>query len=288
SNAQEDQQTEKIKKYLDAWVPIFGMNDNDAYRLIRNHDIDILFDLSGHTAHNRLGLFSLRPANIQISYLGYFGTTGLKSIDYILASEKVIHKQEFAAYTEAPLLLVLEVWAQVLVQNRQGKILFVGKGFDDEQFVSHFRNKLLSLGVNHTQLRFRGHVSLNEYFELFNSVDVSLDTFPFPGGTTTLDSLMMGVPVITKRGQSLIGRQGEMILETLDLTDWIASDNQDYVRIASDLESQLGYLKQLRQVLRARVLKSELYDSTRFGEELDFHLRTIYEASLPHRKGELG
>jgi protein O-GlcNAc transferase len=327
TNPLADQVTQKLKTYLEDWVPIYEMDDQCACEVIREKNIDILFDLSGHTAHNRLGIFFLRPAPVQVTYLGYFGTTGLRAIDYIIASKKTIKKDEFSSFTESPLLLdcshlvyrppvlvpidpepplerngyitygvfnrlskinndVLSVWAGILHKTQTSKIIFVGKGFNDREFVSDLSARLILLGANDSQMEFFGHMSLNQYFEIFNSVDVCLDTFPFPGGTTTLDSLMMGVPVITKAGDSFIGRQGEMILETLGLNEWVAKDNPDYIRLSSHLANKIGLLKKLRSTLRDRVMQSELYNSSKLGYELDRHLRNVLTLSINKNNGE--
>lgn len=312
----EDAQTKRLKGYLDGWVPLYGFDDKGAYGAIKTRSIDVLFDLSGHTAHNRLSVFALRPADIQVAYLGYSGTTGLSSMDYLIASKNSISEDEAVNYSEKIIALdcshlvyrpptlaeinatppfernghitygvfnrankfngaLLGVWGRILRENIESKILFVGKGFGDPEFVSLFVRKMGQFGVHRHQMSFRGQVSLPDYFELFNSVDISLDTFPFPGGTTTLDSLLMGVPVVSKRGSTFIGRQGELILNTSNLQGWLASDDQAYVNIALGAGDRKDELRLLRRTLREEIMASQLYDSSRLGFEFDRFLRKI-------------
>lgn len=96
----EDEVTERLKPFFTEWRSIFGIVDEEAAQLIHNDKIDILIDLSGHTGLNRLPIFSYKPAPIQISWLGYFASTGLEEIDYILVDEIGVPKEKQIEFTE--------------------------------------------------------------------------------------------------------------------------------------------------------------------------------------------
>ncbi len=96
-----------------------------------------------------------------------------------------------------------------------------------------------------------------------------LDTFPFPGGTTTAEALWMGVPTVTLTGNSLLARQGESMMRCVGLTDWVAASEEEYVEIAVERVEDLRRLRELRASLRSRALASPLFDAARFAKNLE-------------------
>jgi predicted O-linked N-acetylglucosamine transferase (SPINDLY family) len=109
-------------------------------------------------------------------------------------------------------------------------------------------------------------------------VDVALDPFPYTGGATTTESLWMGVPVLTLRGDRYIGHQGETLLRAAALPDWIATDQDDYVRKALQLAADREGLARLRAGLRARTASSPLFDARRFARDLEAAWRGMWAA----------
>jgi predicted O-linked N-acetylglucosamine transferase (SPINDLY family) len=107
------------------------------------------------------------------------------------------------------------------------------------------------------------------YMSAYSEVDVVLDTIPFPGGTTTAEALWMGVPTVTLSGNTLISRQGESMLRCVGLNDWVASNPEDYVRIALEKMADLTALGALRSELRSKALASPLFDGERFARNLE-------------------
>ena len=103
-----------------------------------------------------------------------------------------------------------------------------------------------------------------------------LDTFPYPGGTTSVDSLWMGVPVLTLKGNRVLSHLGESIAYNSGNSDWIALDGEDYVKKAVRFASDLDLLAQLRSTLRDRVLMSPLFDTARFGKNFGEALREMW------------
>ena len=115
------------------------------------------------------------------------------------------------------------------------------------------------------------------YMQTYNRIDIALDTFPYAGGTTTCDALWMGVPVVTLRGRTAVGRGGASLLTTLDLTEWIADSPAEYVQIAQRGASDLSRLAELRAGLRQRMSQSRLCDAPRFTSDLEAQLRWMWQ-----------
>ena len=99
--------------------------------------------------------------------------------------------------------------------------------------------------------------------------DIILDTFPFPGGTTTCEALWMGVPTVTLAGKTMLSRQGASLLSCAGLADWVAVDEQDYVAKAITHAADLEKLTMLRAGLRRQVLASPLFDGPRFARNFE-------------------
>jgi len=136
-------------------------------------------------------------------------------------------------------------------------------------------------GVDPQRIGFRARVPNADYLALFNDVDLCLDTTPYPGHTTTLDSLWMGVPVITLVGQTSVGRGGLSILSNLGLRHLIATHPDEYVKIAKTIVSDLEQLSGLRQTLRQRMQASPLMDAPRFTANLEAAYFKIWDDQRP-------
>jgi predicted O-linked N-acetylglucosamine transferase (SPINDLY family) len=110
----------------------------------------------------------------------------------------------------------------------------------------------------------------------YDRVDVALDSFPFPAGTTSVEALWMGVPTLTRRGRRFIGHNGETIALNAGQSAWIAEDDDDYVRKAVELTSDLSALATLRAGLRAQVLASPLFNGPRFARHFEAAMTTLW------------
>ena len=305
-----DDLTHRIKTFFTDWTPICGMSDQAAASLIHQKRIHILIDLSGHTAHNRLAVFSYKPAPIQASWLGYFATTGLPEMDYFLGDPQMSPENEANHFTEAiwnlaetwlcnkppvhrvsisilPALsngfltfgsfgnlakmndLVVETWSSVLHRLPKSKLLLKSKQLGDLSQIEEVKSRFKKFNIPVYRLILEGPVSREAYFEAYQRVDIVLDTFPYPGGTTSVDSLWMGVPVLTLKGDRFLSHLGESIAINAGNSDWIAADVSEYANKAVGFASDLDRLAQLRNTLRERVLRSPLYDTTRFAKNFE-------------------
>jgi len=310
-----DTLTEQLRRHADAWRRIAGLSDSQAADLIRQDGIDILVDLALHTSNSRLAVFAYKPAPVQATFAGYPGSTGLNTIDYRLTdpyldppglndqfySERSIHLPDsFWCYD--PLATgvavnalpaqadghvtfgclnnfckvneqVLRLWAHVLkTVDRSRLMMLCPEG-------SH-RQSLLDLlqrqGIHPDRIELIAHRARPQYLELYHRIDIGLDTFPYNGHTTSLDSFWMGVPVITFVGQTVVGRAGLSQLTNLGLPELIAQTPEQYVQIAADLAGDLPRLAELRRTLRARMEASPLMDAPRFARNIEAAYRQMW------------
>lgn len=124
-----------------------------------------------------------------------------------------------------------------------------------------------------------GPVSREDYLAAHAKVDIILDTFPYPGGTTTCEALWMGVPTLTLAGDTMLARQGASLLTCAGLEEWVANNEEDYVALALAHASDINRLAQLRSGLRQQVLASPLFDAPRFARHLEDALQGMWQHS---------
>jgi len=309
-----DATTVGLRAAADHWRIIAGNPDAEVDALVRHDGIDILIDLAGHTANNRLALFAGRAAPVQATWLGYFGTTGLKAMDYILADRFVVPRGEEALFSETvwrlpdsyvcfsppdvnvPILarpageLVLgcfnnwskvsdsavRLWAQILSENPGSRLLLKTKFLDSPEVRLDAIERFTRHGITPDRLILEGPCARTELLASYNRVDIALDPFPYGGGTTTAEALWMGVPVVTLRGNRWVGRVSESILATVGLPDLVAADADDYARIVSRLAGDWHLREELRRSLRATMEASPLCDGPRFANALEAAYRAMW------------
>jgi predicted O-linked N-acetylglucosamine transferase (SPINDLY family) len=311
-----DEHTRRIQSAADVWRDVVGWTDDRMARQIREDRIDVLVDLAQHMAGNRLLVFARKPAPVQVTYLGYCGTTGLAAMDYRLtdpyldspgggecvSSEQSVSLPEtywcygpaaatppvgalpasqsgritFASLNNfckvtAP---TLDAWSRLLGTLPSAQMLLHAHAGSHRDRAREF---LAGRGVAPERLRFADMVPTDEYFRLYEHVDVALDPFPYGGGTTTCDALWMGVPVVSLAGRTAVGRGGLSILSNVGLPELVARDIDDYVKIAVNLASDLARLSGLRAGLRRRIERSPLMDAPRFARGVEAAYRTLWQ-----------
>ncbi len=316
----DDAMTARLKSHCSGWKSLAGLNDEVAATLIHHDGLHVLLDLSGHSSGNRLPIFAWKPAPLQVSWLGYFATTGLAEMDYFIADEVGVPTENQAQFVEKikylpdtrlcftaptaaieiaslPALIngyitfgcfqnmakvsdeVLDLWAEVITASPNAKFRWQCKSFKDTSVADSLTNRLVQRGVPAKNIILLASAEREEYLAAHNKVDVILDTFPFPGGTTTCEALWMGVPTLTLAGNTLISRQGASLLTAAGLGDWVAKTKAEYLDKSLLFCSDLVKLSKLRAGLRAQVLVSPLFDATRFAKNMEQLLWEIWDAS---------
>ena len=305
-----DDLSERIKPFFSMWKSVYDQNDEAVANLIYADGIHILLDLSGHTAGNRLPVFGYKPSPVQVSWLGYFATTGLNEMDYLLGDPHVTPSQDDDHFTEkiwrlpetrwcftppdadievsAPPALeqgyvtfgcfnnlakindkVVQLWTKVLEAIPNSRLLLKAKQLRDQTARKSIIQRFAALGINSKRISLEKPEDRQKYFAAYNQIDITLDPFPFTGGTTSVESLWMGVPLITLAGDSLISRQGVGVLTNAGLPEWIADDEESYLAKAIIFASDLDKLAKLRASLRSQVLASPLFDAPRFARNFE-------------------
>jgi protein O-GlcNAc transferase len=301
-----------------------GLSDEAAARLIHADGVHVLIDMSGHTGYNRLPVFAWKPAPVQVSWLGYFATTGVAEIDYLLADQVGVPEARQAQFTEslwylpdtrlcftapaadlavAPLPAlangritfgcfqnltkvnegVLELWGKVMAALPDATLRLQCKQFSEPALVAQLQQRLQRHGIDPARVATHGSAQRAAYLAAHAEVDMILDTFPYPGGTTTCEALWMGVPTLTLAGDSLLARQGASLLSAAGLAQWVANSQEEYVAKAVAFASDLPELAALRAGLREQVLASPLFDAPRFARHFEEALWGMWQH---HRAGQ--
>lgn len=314
THSQFDAVTERLRSQFSYWHDVAQLDDDALASQIRTDRIDVLIDLSGHTAHNRLLTFARKPAPIQASWLGYPGTTGLRAMDYHLHDELWIPPGELDwQFVEKPALLpasaVFQPYPdappiQVLPAQRNGYITFgsfnrvnklnasvlvlwamVLRQIPDAQLIlggipkdSHkgLSQLLEEQGIEPSRLIFHPRTNMADYLALHHQIDICLDAFPYCGGTTTLHAAWMGVPTLTLAGDTPSSRVGAGIMSQLNLHGFITSSIEDFLNTACHLPDRITELATLRTEMRERFKASAMGQPEGFAQSLETLLRTMW------------
>ena len=312
-----DPLTPRFQRCADHWREISRLSDEQAVQLIRDDGIDLLVDLTLHMDRSRPLIFARKPVPVQLTWFAYPGTSGLTAIDYRLTdsqldphaaddrfySEKTVRLPEtFWCYhpqaagidvNEPPVLRsgsitfgclnnfckitprTLNVWAKVMTAMPGSRLLLLAPPSSAREVVLQ---ALARENVASSRIGFFDYLPRDDYLRLYHGIDLCLDTIPYPGHTTTLDALWMGVPVVTLPGRSAASRGGASILTNAGLVDLIAHDPEGYVRIVLDLATDVPRLRKVRAELRPRLQKSPLMDAPCFARNFEEALRKMWRA----------
>ena len=298
----EDEGVENFKKLVDGTFNISKLNDIDAINFIRKKNIDIIFDIMGLTFMNRISLFKNRVSRIQVNWLGYCNTLGIKNMDYLIADPNSIYTSEIDQYSEkvvflpniwnchngfeflreeypAPVLKnnyitfgsfnnfnkinssVVRVWSNILKELPNSKLIIKSptkKNIDDAKDLFDRNDVLESVSFSPPEEKFINHLNL------YQNIDIALDTFPWNGVTTSFESIWMGVPVLTIKGYNFISRHGESINTNLGMKELISSNEADYIKKAVNLGSNKNKLISIRKKIYNDAIKSPLFNTDKF------------------------
>ncbi|WP_331088807.1 hypothetical protein [Phenylobacterium sp.] len=299
-NAGATEQRALPRPCVDHWVEVNGLDDAAFAERVRADGIDVLVDLAGHTTGNRLPTFARKPAPVQVSWLGYPGTTGLRAIDYRICDARQVGPGTASLLVETPFIVpgasvafappdepapapppsvanghvtfgsvngldkvddvVLAVWAEVLRAVPTSRFLMKARGLHDARLREHLSEQFAGHGIAPERLVFEGASGIRGFLESFSRIDIALDTFPYTGGSTTRYTLWMGVPLVTLEGVALYERFSGAMLQEMGLPELVAADPAAYVAAAAALAGDPAGLAGLRRDLRPRMRASALYD----------------------------
>jgi protein O-GlcNAc transferase len=314
----EDAMTTELRGIAGKWRNLNGINDDAAEEIVRKDAPDVLVDLAGHSALNRLPLFAHRLAPVQVTYLGYPNTTGLPAIGYRLvdgitdpegadefATEKLLRfspcgwsyepvagaPEPSRPHDGGPVTFgsfnnllkatpeVLRTWASILEAVPGSRLFLKSPYLSDSAVRESVMEKIRAAGIETTR------IELSEFFEspiehlaAYSRADVALDTFPYNGTTTTCEALWMGVPVVSLAGDRHAARVGLSLLTATGHSEWAVDSTEAYVEKAVELAKDLPLRTKLRQSLREDVKKSLLHDHKGQAERFESALRETWKA----------
>jgi predicted O-linked N-acetylglucosamine transferase (SPINDLY family) len=301
----EDEGVKNFKKLVDGIFNVSNLDDIEAINFIRKKNIDITFDIMGLSSSNRIALFKNRISPIQISWLGYCNTLGIKSMDYLIADPNLIYKNELDQYSEKVLFLpniwnchngfefsrqeyptpvlknnyitfgsfnnfnkinssVVKIWSNILKKIPNSKLIIKSPTKKDIDYLENLfdtNNVKESISCLPPEKEFINHLNLYE------KIDIALDTFPWNGVTTSFESIWMGVPVVTMKGYNFNSRCGESINRNIKMEELIASDEDDYIKKAVNLATNKNYLVSIRKKIYNEAITSPLFNVDKFSKD---------------------
>ncbi len=319
SNCQtkDDVFTELFKQNVTAWRDIVGMPDEAVATMIREDNIDILVDLSGHSAGNRLLVFAHKPAPIQITAWGYATGTGMRAMDVFFTDPVMVPPQEKSYFSEEIRYLpsvvgsfhieqlpevnelpalsdgvvtfgsfnrlaklseeAYQAWAEVLLAIPRSRLILKTAEFNDAVVKERVAGHFIKAGVAIERIIMLGGSSWYDHMRAYNQIDLALDPFPHGGGVTAMEGLMMGIPIIALRWPTVVGRLSASILTTLGLSGWIAESPEEYVRLAIQKASDLQSLAALRKQLRSIFTSSVIGDQAAYTGAVEKEYRQLWQ-----------
>ena len=311
-----DATTDRMRASFARFTPVAHQSDEALAQTIEDDGIDVLVDLSGHTAGSRLPMFARKPAPVQASWIGYLGTTGLRAVDYYIAdacllplesragsfTERIVSLPAWAAFvpaTDLPPINALPALANGYLTfgsfNRMSKLgpfvvatwsrllralptsrLLLG-GMPPEGQYGELVARFEHEGIARDRLTFQPRCSARDYLLLHHGVDIVLDAYPYAGGNTSAHALSMGVPVLTLAGSTPPSRQGAAIMRHVGLPEFVAGTPDEFEHKGVAWAGNLDRLAQVRAGLRTRFLTSPMGRPDLTAAALERALRTMWQ-----------
>jgi predicted O-linked N-acetylglucosamine transferase (SPINDLY family) len=321
--SETDERTVRFRELADHWRDVTQLADDELAALIRTDEIDVLVDLAGLTTGNRVRALARRPAPVQISYLGYLGTTGVKAIDYRITDALADPPGADRWHTEKLVRLPRSFWCFAPLDHmplpvERGEADASPLVFGSFNRLTKVRPELLRLwgrllaavpeselwvldvpsdevhervvaevaagGVAPTRIKTWPRLPAAPFWDRVRRADIALDTFPYNGGATTCECLWLGVPVVTKAGAMGFARSAASVLGNVGLSELVAASEEEYLEIAMALASDRPRLRALQWGLRDRMRASPLLDAPGFMRDLEHAYRDLWRRACADRR----
>jgi len=315
--SQYDNLTTDLKEKFDEWNDVSNLTDKQFIELCAAKDIDILVDLAGFTNGNRVNAFRARCAPIQILWLGYCNTLGIKNMDFIISDKNLIKSGEEDLYSEEIIYMpniwntlckpknlpeidlsisknnkiftfgslsnfqkiskeTIKVWSKIL-NNTNSKLILKSSVNNSDDLKKNLKEKFLKENVQANKIEFFDRVNNQKnHLEFYNRFNLTLDTFPYPGVTTSFESILMGKPFLTMKGNNFNSRCGESININLGLNNFIATDADDYYEKAVEFIKGSKKIEKMGNDLRNHALNSTILDGKKFSADFYAKLYEVY------------
>lgn len=299
----------RLEQSFDRFVDLRDASYEAAARRIRDDGTDILVDLTGHTEDSRSAILALRPAPVQVNYLGYPGTMGADFVDYMIADEFTVPTGMRRHYSEKIVCMPDCFQANDGKRPRPPAPTRPKCGLPDDGFVfccfnqtfkitpdffdawcrllretpggvlwlpasnphaeANLRREAASRGVAAERIVMAPLKPRDEHLARVQCADLFLDTLPFNAGTTCSDALWMGVPVITCTGETFAGRMAGSLLRAIGAPELVTCNLDEYYRLALDLATDRTKYAAIRDKISANRDASPVFDSARFTRNLE-------------------
>jgi len=313
----KDQMTERVSRAMDQFLDVRSLSDQEVAQLSQKLEVDIAVDLKGYTKNNRAGIFAARAAPIQVSYLGYPGTTAAGYMDYLIADETLIPKASQRYYSEKIVYLPgsyqansrRPVSAKPCTRAEEGlpergfvyccfnnnykiepetfgiwmRILGQVEGsvlwlFEDNAEASdNLRKEAARCGISPERLIFAKRLPLAEHLARHRMADLFLDTLPCNAHTTASDALWAGLPVLTCMGEAFASRVAASLLHAIDLPELVTTTAADYEALAVQIATVPGRIQQIKEKLQRNRLTTTLFDLPASTRHLETAYSAMYE-----------
>ena len=298
-----------FKNKFDFWHDLETQNNQEVINFIQKNKIEILIDLMSLTHPDRIGIFNNRVSPLQISWLAYCNTVGFDNIDYLISDKNLIKDNEDKYYSEKIISMpdiwsvhsgfnlsrkyqdlpfkrkdqitfgsfnnfmkisdeVVETWSKILKEIKNSRLLLKSsERYNYEIILKKFKKYEVSNCIE--ILNKNDFENIEDHLNLYNNIDIALDTFPYTGVTTTFEALWMGVPVITMKGHNFKSRCGESILKNANLENLVCLNKDDYIQKACRLTKDLNQLEKIRKYLFNNILDTNLFNNNKFVSEFE-------------------
>lgn len=310
----------------DYWHMVRGAANEDLARYVAAREIDVLVDLNGYSAQERLPLFMHRPAPVQAGWFGMYAPTGLDCFDLLIVDEAAFPREEEAFFAEkivrlpgsyftfevgyavpdvapppstrgAPFTFgslgshykltpsVIEAWAEILRAAPEARLLVKNRVLDGAANRAFLRSRFAALGVRPERILLEGPEDHFAFLEAYSRIDVALDTFPYNGGTTTVEALWQGVPVLTFNGDRWAARTSRSVLVGARMESWVEPDLASYVARAIALANDPttpSRLAALRAAMRDRLRTAPICDAAGYCRTVE----EVYREAAARRATE--
>lgn len=318
TTVRKGERAEHLAAQADAVIPLVGAPGAEAAARIRAQAVDVLMDTTGHTTGSRLDIFAHRAAPVQLSYIGYWSTTGLTEMDWVFAdplvpAENSGHFSEklwklprvVECYRGDPLLPesrwrpgdtvwlgsfnryskmreeTFALWAQVMTALPESKLLLEDRASNEEETHLRILAGMAAHGVSAHRIEFVPAIFEHErHMALYDRLDIALDTLPFNSGTTAYDALWMGVPLVALEASHTGGRISTIALRDIGRTEWIANSEEEYVAKVCALAHDVELRKLLRKTQRAQMAASPACDSRALAGDIQTAMEQMYDMWL--------
>lgn len=312
-----EESSEELIGLADGFQSLEGLPSAQARALLRQQNYDLIVDTSGYTRGSGLHLLAERCAPVQAHYIGYHATTGLPTIDWFIGDEETAapelqdqfserlwrlprtwlayssrmvfpeakpmmetDRPIFGCFSQIPKIsdTTLSFWGEALRRVPSALLLIKDRGVLDAGVRRNLEKRLKDVGVEPDRLIFLPPTGeWSHHVELYNIVDIALDTTPWSSATTCFEALAMGTPVIAIRGNRLSARMSSSIVKGFGMADWIATSPTEYGEKIYTLCNSLPMLRLKKLYYQGRYKTSQLSNTEEYGKELELELRKLIE-----------